>query len=160
MEQILAFIEQHGLPVFIIATCIILIIGTLKLCKVFSKIKNDNVKKCIYYILDVALSFAGVAIYYGAFKLDFGSYVMFSTTQIGATTTLYAIYENFGVRKLVQMFLAWIAAKIKKDSKSKLAKICKQMGLENFVTEAQAVITEKKEADEQAKAAANATANK
>ena len=134
MEQIIAFIEQHGLSVFVIATSIILVIGILKLCKVFSKIKNDNVKKCIYYALDVVLSFAGAAIYYGAFKLDFSNYVVFCTTQIGATTTLYAIYENFGVRKLVQMFLAWIATKIKKDPKSKLAKICKKIGLETFLT--------------------------
>ena len=73
MEQILEFISQYGLPVFIIASCSILLIGILKLCKVFNKISNKNIKKLIYYILNVVLSFGGVAIYYAAFKIGFNS---------------------------------------------------------------------------------------
>ena len=130
MEQILEFISQYGLPVFIIASCSILLIGILKLCKVFNKISNKNIKKLIYYILNVVLSFVGVAIYYAAFKIGFNSYLMFCLTQISATTTLYAIYENFGVRKLVQIGLAWVASWSKKNLESKFTKAAKALGFD------------------------------
>ena len=130
MEQILEFISQYGLPVFIIASCSILLIGILKLCKVFNKISNKHIKKLIYYILNVVLSFGGVAIYYAAFKIGFNSYLMFCLTQVSATTTLYAIYENFGVRKLVQIGLAWVASWSKKSPESKFTKAAKALGFD------------------------------
>lgn len=130
MEQILEFISQYGLPVFVIASCSILLIGILKLCKVFNKISNKNVKKLIFYILNVVLSFGGAAIYYAAFKVGFDSYLMFCLTQVSATTTLYAIYENFGVRKLVQIGLAWVASWSKKNPESKFTKAAKALGFD------------------------------
>lgn len=130
MEQIFEFIFQYGLPVFVIASCSILLIGILKLCKVFNKISNKNIKKLIYYILNVVLSFGGAAIYYAAFKIGFNSYLMFCLTQISATTTLYAIYENFGVRKLVQIGLAWVASWSKKNPESKFTKAAKALGFD------------------------------
>lgn len=130
MEQILDFISQYGLPVFVIASCSILLIGILKLCKVFNKISNKNIKKLIYYILNVVLSFGGAAIYYAAFKIGFNSYLMFCLTQISATTTLYAIYENFGVRKLVQIGLAWVTSWSKKNPESKFTKAAKALGFD------------------------------
>ena len=130
MEQILNFISQYGLPVFVIASCSILLIGILKLCKVFDRISNKNIKKLIYYILNVVLSFGGAAIYYAAFKVGFESYLVFCLTQVGATTTLYAIYENFGVRKLVQIGLAWVASWSKKNPESKFTKAAKALGFD------------------------------
>ena len=97
MEQILEYIKQNGLPVFIIATCIIAIVGTLKLCKVFDKISSKNVKKFIYYILDIALSFGSSAIYFAIFKLNFNDYLIFSVSQISSTTALYALYGPPGI---------------------------------------------------------------
>ena len=130
MEQIPESIYQNGLPVFVIASCSILLIGILKLCKVFDKISNKNIKKLICYILNVVLSFGGVAIYYAAFKIGFNSYLTFYLTQVSATTTLYAIYENFGVRKLVQIGLAWVASWSKKNPESKFTKAAKALGFD------------------------------
>ena len=130
MEQILEFISQYGLSVFVIASCSILLIGILKLCKVFNKISNKHIKKLLYYTLNVVLSFGGVAIYYAAFKIGFNSYLMFCLTQISATTTLYAIYENFGVRKLVQIGLAWVTSWSKKNPESKFTKAAKALGFD------------------------------
>ena len=131
MEQILEFISQYGLPVFVIAFCSILLIGILKLCKVFNKISNKNIKKLIYYILNVVLSFGGAAIYYAAFKIGFNSYLIFCLTQVSATTTLYAIYENFGVRKLVQIGLAWVTSWSKNNPESKFTKAAKALGFDD-----------------------------
>ena len=133
MEEILYYIESYGLPVFIIATCIIAVLGVLKLCKTFSKLKNANLKKFIYYAIDIALSFGGAAIYFAAFKIDFANYWAFGIAQISATTTLYAIYENLGARKLVQMFWNWFGGLIKKDEHHQLIKYAKSLGLENAI---------------------------
>ena len=130
MEQILEFISQYGLPVFVIASCSILLIGILKLCKVFNKISNKNIKKLIYYTLSVVLSFGGVAIYYASFKIGFNSYLIFCLTQVSATTTLYAIYENFVVRDLVQIGLTWVASWFKKNPEAKFTKAAKALGFD------------------------------
>lgn len=135
MEQILQFIQNYGLPVFVIATSIIVLLGILKLCKVFNKIQNANVKKFLYYVIDIALAFGGVAIYFAIFKESFADYVTVSLTQITATTTLYAIYENLGVRKLVQLFWAWFGGLVQKDKHKQLVKFAKAVGLDNAIEE-------------------------
>ena len=146
MEQILSYIGTYGLPVFIIATCIISVIGILKLCKVFNKISNKNVKKFLYYLLDVVLAFAGSAIYFAIFKISFTDYVVFSITQVTATTTLYAIYENFGLRRLVQIasaaFIKWVST----SKETKFKKLAKKLGLNNAAVILNAVVTEEQNA--------------
>ena len=153
MEQIFEYIKENGLPVFIIATCIIAIVGVLKLCKVFDKISSKNVKKFIYYALDIVLSFGGSAIYFAIFKLDFSNYMIFSISQISSTTALYALYENFGLRKLVQMLIAWLSTRIKKEDAVKLSKIAEKMGLHNALNQIKEQILEnnRKMAEEQNK---------
>lgn len=135
MEQILQFIQNYGLPVFVIASGIIVLLGILKLCKVFNKIQNKNVKKFIYYVIDIALAFGGVAIYFAIFKKDFADYITICLTQITATTTLYAIYENLGARKLVQLFWNWFGELVEKDKHKQLVKFAKAVGLDNAIAE-------------------------
>lgn len=129
MEQILNYVLKFGSTAFVIGTIIIAFIGILKLCKAFDWIKNKDVKKLVYYVLNIGLSFAVVAIYFTIFKLDFTDYIVFSCSQVGATTALYAIYENFGLRKLWQMALAWFASWFKKNPENKYVKALKGLGL-------------------------------
>ena len=140
MEQILQYITQYGLPVFVIASCVIAVIGLLKLCKVFAKIENKGVKKLIYYILDIALSFGFTAIYYAIFWLDWTTYIAFCGTQICATTTLYAIYENFGIRKLFEIFRTWITKLLAKNKNNKFVKLVQDIGLEAALAEIQKIV--------------------
>lgn len=152
MEQIIAYISQYGLPVFVLASCIIVLIGILKLCKVFDKIDSKNIKKLIYYILNIVLAFGASAIYFAIFKMSFADYLMFSCTQVGATTTLYAIYENFGIRKLVRMLFDWIIKQTKKNPNYKVIKLLNSMGVTaDKIAEIQAIVDtslEKKEVQE------------
>lgn len=135
MEQILEFIQTYGLPVFVIASCIIALLGVLKLCKVFSKIKNANAKKFIYYMIDIVLSFGGVALFFVIFHIEFNDYLTLCITQVSATTTLYAVYENLGARKLVEMFWSWFGGVVEKDSHKQLIKFAKSVGLDNAIEE-------------------------
>ena len=129
MDKLLEYISIYGWAILVIAVAIIVFIGILKVCKVFSKIKSSGVKKLIYYGLDVALSFAGSAIYFAIFHKAFTGYVVYSFAQLFVTTTLYAIYENFGIRKLVQYLIGLVASWIKKNPDSKLSKDLKKFGL-------------------------------
>lgn len=156
MEELLMYIESHGLPVFIIASCIIAIIGILKLCKIFNKIESADIKKCIYYALDIALSCIFVAIYFAIFNISWSSYVLFSITQIGATTTLYAIYENLGVRKCVRALITYIK-KAMANKSSKFAKLIDKLGLDEAIKELQTAVEVEKQKQEQAKAEAEST---
>ena len=129
MEQFLNYILNHGPLAFIISFIVINIIGILKLCKAFNWIKTKGVKKLVYYILNVALTFAAVAIYYHINWLDPSDYLIFSFKQVGSTTALYAIYENLGLRNLWQIVLTWIISLFKKDPEHVLVKSLKKLGL-------------------------------
>lgn len=114
-EQVVAnFVTDYGLPIVVICAITIFLIGVLKYFGVFSKIKSADVKKCIYYALDFALTFGLVAVYFAIYKLDFSGYVMYCLKTIPAVTTMYAIYENFGLRKLVKWFGTFIVTKVAK----------------------------------------------
>lgn len=118
-QQLLNFLNTYGFPILIISCIIILVIGTLKYFNAFAWIKNSDVKKFSYYFLDVILSFGFVAIYYAIFKLDFSTYVVYCLKTIPAVTTLYAIYENFGLRKFLAGIGNFIVSKVAKSQVEK-----------------------------------------
>lgn len=108
IEQAMAnFITTYGLPILFISIAVIFIIGVLKYFKVFDKIKSANVKKFIYYALDIVLSFGLVAIYFAVDKISFTTYLNYCFKTVTAVTAIYAIYENFGLRKLVRCLGTW-----------------------------------------------------
>ncbi len=146
MDKIVAYIETYGLSILIIAICIIAIVGILKLCKVFDKIKSDDLKKFIYYVIDIALAFGGSAIYFAIFHKSFDGYVMYSISQFATTVFLYAFYEQCGVRKLVRMLISVIAGWIKKNPETELAKWANKLGLSESIDKLQTIL-----ADEQTK---------
>lgn len=142
MDKILGYIETYGLAIIVIAVCIIAIIGILKLCKVFDKIKSSEIKKLIYYALDVALAFAGSAIYFAGFHKAWSGYWLYSLAQLGVTTTLYALYENFGLRKFVQWLISIIAGWFKKNPNNELSKWANKVGLTESLETIQNMIAE------------------
>ena len=129
MDKIIAYVEEYGLAILVVALCIIAFIGILKLCKAFSWIKSTKIKKLVYYISDVALAFGGSAIYFALYKISFSEYFVYVGAELGVTTTLYAIYENFGVRELVKLILVLFAKWFKGNPDNKIAKQLKSLGL-------------------------------
>lgn len=158
MDKLLAYIQTYGLSILVIAICVIAIIGILKLCKVFDKIKSSEVKKVIYYALDVVLAFAGSAIYFASFHKDWAGYWLYSIAQLGVTTTLYAIYENFGVRKLVQYLISVISKWFEKNPEAELTKWAEKVGLTESIDKLQALNEQKNTTNNEAVAAETTTA--
>lgn len=128
-----ALVEAYGLSVLIIAVTIIAFIGVLKLCKVFDKIQNKDLKKFIYYAIDIVLAFGGSAIYFAAFKLDWSAFVTYSVAELTIVTTLYSLYEHFGVRKFVRWLIGIVAKWIKKNPDAQLSKWANKVGLESAI---------------------------
>ena len=69
IDKLAGLVSEYGLPVILISIITIFLIGTLKYFGVFKKIQNDNIKKAIYYGLDILLSFGITALYYVIFGL-------------------------------------------------------------------------------------------
>lgn len=127
LEQAMAnFIITYGLPILFISIAVIFIIGVLKYFKVFDKIKSANVKKFVYYALDIVLSFGLVAIYFAVDKISFTTYLNYCFKTITAVTAIYAIYENFGLRKLLRylgtLFINFVAKKQLETAKESVSK--------------------------------------
>ena len=104
MAQLEQFVTSHSLNVILLAVAVVILVGTLKFFGVFKKIQSKDVKRFIYLVLDVALSFGLGALYIWAFKLEWAMYLPLVIELVPAVLVAYAIYENIGGRK----FLAFI----------------------------------------------------
>ena len=146
---LLGYIESYGLPILVIAVCIISLLGILKLCKVFNKLQNKDARKCVFLVIDLVLAFGSAAIYFALFKKPFSGYLVYSGAQFIVTVALYAIYENWGVRKLVQIVLALITKWFANDKEHRFKKLAIALGLDHAVITLNKTITE--EANKKAK---------
>lgn len=151
MEKLL----EYSWPVLLIAFSVIVLVGILKLCGTFKKIQNKNVRKLMYYVCNIVLSFAISAIYFAIARIPFGAYIEFGFNQVGATTILYAAYENFGLRTLLQMFFSKLTVWFKKNPEAKFTRLAKSLGLDSA-----SVLIQKIMADELAKQAEQEQAKK
>lgn len=143
MDKLLSYIETYGLSILVVAISIIVVIGLLKVCKVFDKIQSKNVKKFIYYALDIVLSFGGSAIYFACFHKDFAGYAVYCVSELTVVTTLYAVYENCGLRAFVKFLLSLTINALKKNPEDQLGKWAEKVGLEKSLEELQNKIAEK-----------------
>ena len=156
LEQVIAFIEQRGLPAFVIAISTIAILGLFKLCKMFNKIQSKAIRKSVYLVIDIALAFAGTAIYYAIFKMNFDlGYVVYSLVQVSSTLSLYALFENMHIRELVNKLIHWVISWFKTNPNA-LKKTLKKLGVpEDTATK---ILSEADNAVKAAKAQAEAQA--
>ena len=114
MAQLEQFVTSHSLNVIVLAFAIIVFVGTLKFFGVFSKIKNEDLRKFIYLVVDIALSFGFGALYIVIFKLDWITYIPLVIELVPAVLVGYAIYENTGARKFIKFvgnFIVNVVAK-------------------------------------------------
>ena len=130
MEIIWSAVQTYGPSILVIASIIIVVLGILKLCKVFDKITSKDLKKGLYFLIDLVLAFAGAAIYYAIFDIAFsGYYVLYSISLLAVTVTMYSFYEYFGLRWCVRKLISLVANFFKKNPKDKFTVTCDQLGL-------------------------------
>lgn len=148
MDHLVEYVKSYGLAILIIALSTIVFIGILKLCGVFKRLNNVVVKKVVYYSLDVAISFGIGALYFKCFSKNFDQYLTYSLAQTATTTTLYAIYENFGLRALVQKLVSLICTAIENNKHTRFVKVIQQIGIDNVLQTIQTLVTQAEDTQE------------
>jgi hypothetical protein len=114
MEQmILQFIATYGWKLALIACSGILVLGVLKFFKIFDKIEKEK-RKYLYGGISAGISIIASAIYLVAVGLfSWTGFGVISGAIYGINQSIYAMYENLGVRavlrKLGDLFIHFIA---------------------------------------------------
>ena len=101
-EMIINFITMYGWQLALIACGGIFVLGVLKFFDVFKKISKDK-RKYLYAGISSLLSIIGSAIYLiatGGF--EWASFGVISGAIYGLNQTIYALYENTGVRAVLR----------------------------------------------------------
>lgn len=124
MDAIKGFLTTYGWQMSLVALVGIVLVGILKICKVFNCIKcyskdadgnkvlneklTKNVKKFIYYLLNWIFSIGSCTLYLLVIvkvEFDWQQWLTLCSAVIAYSTMIYAIYENFGLRAIWQAFL-------------------------------------------------------
>ena len=122
MSQFQDLILKHSWQVILLGFAVIFIIGVLKYFKCFNKVTSADVRKFIYILLNIALSFGIGALY--CLSIGFANYIALVIELIPAVLVEYAIYENIGLRKFMKIIGNFIVKVVAKNYvESEVAKI-------------------------------------
>lgn len=124
VEQLYMFISQYGLEIFALAFATIFLVGVVKLIfkKKFEAI-NAQGKKVLYEILSLTftllLTSVWLAIKIYVLHWQVAPLTIEATLKVASTVgiavrVMYPVYENFGIRKLLQLIGAAIFKKAAK----------------------------------------------
>lgn len=107
MDQILAFFEQNGLWLTLIAILGIVVLGILKYLNVFKKL-DEKYRHVCYLAISVGLSIIGSCIYLACIHQFTFTYIMTLTGAIFALNqAFYAIYDTTTLKDLVSKLISW-----------------------------------------------------
>ena len=103
MEDMLwSFFLEHGWKLTLIALSGIPFLGILKRAHVFDKIENKNARKALIEGISSAFSIIVSLIYLLVVnKFNFGKFAILSGGILMLNQTAYVIYENFGIRTIL-----------------------------------------------------------
>lgn len=108
MNELIAFFQQNGLWLTLIALVGIILLGILKYCNVFKKME-ENYRHICYLAITVTVSVVGSIIYLACTQQVSAGYIF---TLAGAIFALnqafYAIYSTTSLQDLVKKFGEWI----------------------------------------------------
>ena len=114
-EMILQFVQTYGWQLALIACSGIFVLGILKFFDVFKKIEKTK-RKYLYTAISASISIIASAIYLvvmGAF--NWAGFGVIAGAIYGLNQCIYALYENLGVRAVLQklgtLFINLIARK-------------------------------------------------
>lgn len=147
------FFSNYGWEVALLALSGIVLLGFLKWIGIFKKVP-DNAKKYVYFGVSCGLSIIICTIYVLAIgQFDWLSWLIMSVYIIFFTLGAYGIYENTGLRKLVQiavlnplskLFKLIVSGAISKEQIKEKALQLGSQALEELVAEAKQTEENKK----------------
>lgn len=96
------FFLEHGWKLTLIALSGIPFLGILKRAHLFDKIQSKNTRKALFELISSAFSIIVSAIYLLAVNsFNCGKFLIMAGGILMLNQTAYAIYENFGIRGLL-----------------------------------------------------------
>ena len=114
MEQIVIFIQQHGLWLTLIAVVGIVLLGVLKYCNVFKKF-DEKVRHVLYLVISVGISIVGSVIYLACVhQLDIAYIATLAAAIFALNQAFYTIYDTTTLKELFNKLLEWIKELINK----------------------------------------------
>lgn len=105
MEELCYFYAQNGLWLTLIAIAGIVILGVMKYCNLFNKLKEDS-RHYLYVAISIFLSIIGGAIYLlctGNF--DKGILGTYATCVFSINQTFYNLFKTFSITDLCKKAL-------------------------------------------------------
>lgn len=123
-EMVLQFFLTHGWKLTLLSCSGILFLGILKYFDVFKKLDATK-KKAVYAVISACFSIAVCGVYLVvADKFTWGSFGILSAGVFGVNQSVYAVYENAGIRTLVRrlgnLFIGFVAKKQLASAKEKV----------------------------------------
>lgn len=112
-DMLINFVVKYGWQLAVCAAAGIFVLGFAKTIKIFDKISNAQVKKFLYIICAVITSVGASAVYLviiGQFSWVFLASVTSATFALNQV--IYSLYENFGIRSVLQGLGNWIKKNI------------------------------------------------
>lgn len=139
MEHLMYLLKGYSLPVLLIASVVIFLVGCLKATKLFNRL-SKQVKTVILFAIDIVLSAVGVLIYlaYTKTPITMANLTAMTPIEVACVLSMYSLYENVGIKKLIASILNLTITALKDSvAKTKDAKQRKQQ--ESLLIMAQAV---------------------
>lgn len=114
-NMLINFVVNYGWQLAVCAVAGIFVLGFAKTLNVFDKISNVQLKKFLYILCAVITSVGASAVYLVIIK-QFSWVFLASVTSatFALNQVIYALYENFGVRAVLQSIGNWIKKNILK----------------------------------------------
>ena len=112
-NMLINFVVNYGWQLAVCAVAGIFVLGFAKTIKIFDKISNAQVKKFLYILCAVITSVGASAVY--LVIIDQFSWVFLASVTsatFALNQVIYALYENFGVRAVLQGIGNWIKKNI------------------------------------------------
>lgn len=102
MEQFVAFMQNYGWQLTLIAIAGVIVLGILKYCKVFDKL-DEKLRHFLYLLISVGLSIIGSVIYLACMhQLDAAYVFALATAIFGVNQIAYTIYDTTPLRDLLK----------------------------------------------------------
>lgn len=114
-EMVLQFFLTHGWKLTLLSCSGIFFLGVLKYFDLFRRLEASK-KKVVYAIISACFSIAVCGIYLAATdKFTWLGFGILSAGVFGVNQSVYAVYENCGIRTLVKrlgtLFINFVAKK-------------------------------------------------
>ena len=112
MDELLAFLQNYGWQLALIALAGIIILGVLKYCNVFNKL-DEKIRHILYLVISVGLSVVGSIIYLACIhQLTVGGAFAIAGAILALNQAFYSIYANTPLKELGKKLINWIKSLI------------------------------------------------